>query len=100
MINLQMLKIWPKILVHIFLNLAEDLKLPNPSNKSGVFSVAEYYSHLELTEKFDLIQTEKDYVPIDTSKAAGIDKLPGRFIKDGAYVLAKWVTDVCNFQYL
>ena len=32
----------------------------------------------------------------DTSKAAGIDRLPGRFLKDGASVLAKLVTDICN----
>ena len=34
---------------------------------------------------------------IDTSKAAGIDGLSGRFLKDGANVLAKPVTDICNF---
>ena len=33
---------------------------------------------------------------INTSKAAGIDRLPGRFLKDGADVLAKPVTDICN----
>ena len=35
---------------------------------------------------------------IDTSKAAGIDKLPGRFLKDGANALAKPVTDICNLS--
>ena len=35
---------------------------------------------------------------IDTSKAAGIDRLPGRFLKDGANVLAKPVTDICNLS--
>ena len=65
-----------------FWNLAENLvsKLPNPSNKLGVSSVAR--SHLELTKKFNLPPTEKDYVleilrDIDTSKAACIDRLPG-----------------------
>ena len=44
-----------------FLNLAENLesKLPNPSNKYGVLSVAQYYSHLGLTKKFQLLPTEK-----------------------------------------
>ena len=35
---------------------------------------------------------------IDTSKAAGTDRLPGRFLKDGANVLAKPVTDICNLS--
>ena len=67
--------------------------------------VAQYYNHLALTRKFDLLPTEKDYVfkilrDIDTSKAAGVNRLPGRFLEDGVDVLAKPVTDICNFQYL
>ena len=44
-----------------FLNLAENLlsKFPNPSNKYGVLSVAQYISHLRLTKKFDLLPTKK-----------------------------------------
>ena len=34
---------------------------------------------------------------IDTSKAA-VDRLLGRFIKDGANVLAKPVRDICNLS--
>ena len=90
-----------------FSNLAENLasKLPNPSSKYGVLSVAQYYSHLGLTKKFDLLPIEKDYLlkvlrNINTSKAAGIDRLPGRFVKDGANVLAKPIIDIVFFQYL
>ena len=35
---------------------------------------------------------------IDTSKAAGVNRPPGRFLKDGADVLDKPVTDICNFS--
>ena len=35
---------------------------------------------------------------INASKAAGIDRLPGRFLKDGVDVLAKPVTDICNLS--
>ena len=35
---------------------------------------------------------------IDTSKATGIDRLPGRFLKDGANVLAKSITDIGNLS--
>ena len=78
-------------------------KLPNPSNKYGVLSVAQYYGHLGLTKTSDLLPTEKDYVlkilrDINTSKAAGIDRLPGRFLKDCTDVLAKPVTDICNLS--
>ena len=88
-----------------FSNLAENLmgKLPNPSNKYGVISVAQYYSYLGLTKKFDSLPTEKDYAlkilrDINTSKGAGIDRLPGRLIKNGADVLAKPVIDICNIS--
>ena len=35
---------------------------------------------------------------IDTSKAAGFDRLPGRFLKEGVDVPAKPVTDTCNLS--
>ena len=78
--------------------MAENLKLPNPSNKYSVLSVAQYYSHLELTKKFDLLPAEIFCVLIDISKAAGIERFPGRFLKDGANVPAKSVTDICSFS--
>ena len=81
-----------------FSNLVENLvnKLSNPLNKYGVLSVAQYYRHstLGLTCKYGFAQIEKDYIfliwrDINTSKAAGTNKLPGRFLKVGADVLAK-----------
>ena len=35
---------------------------------------------------------------IDISTAAGVSNLPGRFLKDGAVILAKPVTEICNFS--
>ena len=35
---------------------------------------------------------------IESSKAAEIDKLPGRFLKDGADILAKPVSSLCNLS--
>ena len=35
---------------------------------------------------------------INSSKPAGIDRLPGRFLKDGANVLTKPVADNCNLS--
>ena len=63
--------------------------------------VAQCYNHLGLTKNFETLPTEKDYIfkilrYIDTSKAAGFDRPPGRFLKDGANALARPVTDICN----
>ena len=88
-----------------FSNLTEKLvsKFPIPLNKYSVLLVAQYYSHLGLTKNFDLLPTEKENVlkilrDIDTSEAASINRLPGRFLKNGANVLAKPVTDTCNLS--
>ena len=60
-----------------FSNFDENLvsKHPNSLNTYDVLSTGQYYDHLGLTKKFDLLTTEKDYVlkilrDIDTSKAA------------------------------
>ena len=37
---------------------------------------------------------------IDISKAAGIDKISGRFLKDGANILAKPIAKICNILFL
>ena len=73
----------------------------NFSDKYGLLSVAQCYSHLGLTKRLELLATEKDYIlkilrDIDTSKAAGVDRLPGRFLKDGVNVLAEPVKDICK----
>ena len=50
-----------KFNIAYFSNFAENLvsRLPNPSNKYSVLLLVRYYSHLELTKKFDLLPTEK-----------------------------------------
>ena len=80
-----------------FSNLAKNLvrKLSKPSNKYGLISVAQYYSHLGPTKKFDLPPTEKDYA---LKKTTGINKLPGRFLKDGVDVLAIPVADFWSYS--
>ena len=78
-------------------------KLPNPSNKYCVLLVPQYYGHLCLTKKFNLLPAKKDYIlyilrSINTKKAAGIDRFPGRFLGVSNNVLANLVTDIFNFQ--
>ena len=53
-----------------------------------------FYKDLDTTTKFQLKPTAQDIIlkvlkNIDISKAAGIDDLLGRFLKDGAVILAK-----------
>ena len=64
-------------------------KLPPPPNEYGIDSVKSFYKDLNITTKFQLKPTTEDIVlkllkNIDIAKAAGIDNLPGRFLKDGA----------------
>ena len=76
-------------------------KLPPSPNKYGINSVKIVYKILNITTKFQLKKTTEYIVlkllkNIDISKAAGVDNLPGRFLKDGAVILAKPLTKICN----
>ena len=89
-----------------FSNFPENLVsiFPNLSNKYAVLSVAQYYSHLGLTKKFDLLPTKKYYIfkiliDVNILKAAGkFLKTSLKIFEDCAYVLAKAVTDICNLS--
>ena len=57
---------------------------------------------IKITEKpFHLSDTSEEEVfkimqGIDISKAAGIDNLSGKFLKDGTEILAKPLNEICN----
>ena len=66
-------------------------------------SVHQDYLNLELKDNFNLTLTmEKKVLEvllcIDILKAAGIDKISGRFLKDSANILAKPLPKVCNIS--
>ena len=76
-------------------------KLGNKKFASSIFTLLHY--NLNITTKFQLKPTTEDIAlkllkDIDISKAAGVDNLPGRFLKDGAVILAKPVTEICNLS--
>ena len=78
-------------------------KLPPPPNKYGIDSVNIFYKSLNITTKFQLKPTTEDIVlkllkNIDISQAAGVDNLPRRFLKNGAVILAKPGTEICNLS--
>ena len=90
-----------------YCNLASDLvnKLPPPSNKFGMNSVRIYYQNildlLPCQFKFSMAEEEKVYKllkNLDIDKAAGLDNLSARFLKDGSEVLAKPITQICNLS--
>ena len=94
-----------KVIQTFFTNMAKTLqqKLPPQPKKYGIDSVKNLYKSLNITTKFQLKLTTEDIVlrllkNIGISKAAGADNLPGRFLKDGAVILARPVTELCNLS--
>ena len=86
-------------------NLAKSLmiKLPNPPDKHKLQSVIGYYSSFTISNDFCLSNTSEEKLSkimtnIESSKAAGVHKLSGRFIRDGASILAKSIAALCNLS--
>ena len=70
------------------------IKLPNPPDKYNSQSVIRHYSIFTISDCFCLSNTsEKKVLEImtntESSKATRVDKLSGRFLKNGANILAK-----------
>ena len=81
-----------------YTNLAESLlkNLRNSPNKLDINSVRQYYKSIKLKDNFNLNLTLEVSQFIDSSKAAGIDKISGKFLKDGANILAKPIANMCK----
>ena len=86
-------------------NLAGKLlkKLPKPPNKFTLNAVFQHYKGIIQSDSFNLATVSENTVltilkNTKVSKAAGLDNLSGRFLKDGATVLAKPITDLCNLS--
>ena len=92
------------IFKNFFSNLAEDLlkKLPNPSNKFNLNTVKSYYVKQGVKmNSFSFNHVDEEIIlklleEINPSKAAGIDGLAGKFLKDGAPYLSSPITQLCN----
>ena len=85
--------------------LAENLvkMLPKPTNKYSINSIIKYCEHMILGDYFHLASVSENSIltilkATQVSKAAGIDNLCGRFLKDGAKVLSKPISDLCNLS--
>ena len=94
-----------KVFKDFFSNLAKSFidKLLDPSNKYNLESVFLYYSNFAIPELFHIKSTLEEKVfkiikNIEICKASGIDKLPGRFLKDGTKILSMPISEICNLS--
>ena len=65
--------------------------------------VSDYYEKLSLYENFKLDSITEGYLfnilkNVEVTKAAGIDQISGKFLKDGAQILAKPISELCNLS--
>ena len=86
-------------------NLAGNLltKLPRSPNRYTIKFVSDYYKKLSLSENFKLDSTTEGYLfnilkNVEVTKAASIDQISGKFLKDGAHILAKPISELCNLS--
>ncbi len=94
------------IFMNFYSNLASDLvrQLPTAPKKFGIDTVKKYYEKYKLEGKdfsFSPVTEEtvlKLLLNINPSKAAGLDNLAGKFLREGATVLVTPVTEICNLS--
>ena len=78
-------------------------KLPKPPNKFTLNTVFQYYKGIIQPDSFNLATVSENTIlnilkNTNVSKAADLDNLSGRFLKDGAEVKVEPITDLCNSQ--
>ena len=78
-------------------------KLPNEPNRYTLKFASDYYKKLSLSENFKLDSTTEGYLfkllkNLEFTKAAAIDQISEKFLKDGARILAKTISELCNLS--
>ena len=71
-----------------------------PLNKHNLESAFLYYSNLAIPEVFHIKSTSKEVFRImeKIEISTSIYKLSGRFLKDGAEILPKPISEICNLS--
>ena len=95
-----------EIFKDFFSNLAGNLlnKLPSAPKKFGMSTVEAYYKNrIPTANNFSFCATDETNIlnllkSINPSKAPGLDNIAGKFLKEGAVVLARPLTQICNFS--
>ena len=91
----------------IFCTLVDDLlaNLPPSSLRFGLNSVWQYYEKIlkypKSKFKFNIVSEEtvlKHLQDLDENKAEGLDNQSRKFLKDGATVLGKPISQICNLS--
>ena len=77
--------------------------LPKAPNKYSINNVFKYYEHMIQGSHFNLASVSENSIltilkSTHVSKAAGLDGLSDRFLKNGAKLLAKRISDSCNLS--
>ena len=78
-------------------------KLPKPKNKFTLNTVFQHYKAIIQSDSFNLATASKNITILKNtkiSKAAGLENLSGNFLKEGAKVLAKPITDLYNLSII
>ena len=88
-----------------YFNFAGNLlkKLPKPPNKFALNTVFQHCKGIIQSDSFILSTISENTIltilkNTKVSKAAGLDNLSGRFLKDGAKVLPKPFTELCRLS--
>ena len=86
-------------------NLARDLlaKLLKAPNRYTIKFISDYYEKLSLSESFKLDSVTEGYLfnvltNVEVTKTAGLDQVSGKFLKDGAQILAKPISELYNLS--
>ena len=77
--------------------------LPKASNRYSINTVIKYYEHMIQRCHCNLTSVSVNAIltilkATQVSKAAGLDNLSGRFLKDEVKFLAKPISDLCNLS--
>ena len=72
-------------------------------NRYTIKSVSDYYEKLPLSENFKLDSLTEGYLfdslkNVEVTKAAGLDQISGKFLKDEAQILTKPISELCNLS--
>ena len=89
-----------------FSNLVQNLvsKLPPPPNVFIGSKVTSYYDDIKFKDlNFEFSETSPEKIlnilkDLNPSKAAGLDNLSGKFLKDGTDILARPISQLCNLS--
>ena len=78
-------------------------KLPKAPNRYTIKFVSDYYKKLSLSENFKLNSATEGYLfkllkNLEVTKAAGIEQISGKFLKDRARILAIPISELCNLS--